>query len=482
MRQRVVICHGIGSAGTTKQRLEVMRRVLLGRGWPITRVIFFAFLLWYVEGRHVPSTMDGDGQAVSWGQGSARGLYREPTTHRNRWIMPSTTMYKPQAYRFKRGRVYKGAVPGGTKSSKSSKSAKSSSSYQQPKGKGHVFWKGAKFKGKGKGKGKGNIFDKDKSLRPTVSPSMSFDTPSPTIVQRPTGVPTSFVTSPPTRSPSSAPTSQPVTPEPGATAQPSTAIPTSVAPTLSPVQTTPTTTAPTPTEQGNGIFRIPNTGFNITFFSNRTEFVNQEQFDDLVGLSLGYLGDHMRNFFTSTDEYAFIGQSTRVRGTAFSFQSGTPLLHNYAGLFRDIRTVPTTEDIDSFIEPAFTEPDAVAEYIALIQTLPPDNPFSETYAIRYELVGGEDDAPDINIPGQQQGIPSLLITKEKESEDGNSNITMPSMLELSLFAMGVVYTVAAFFFLFRRFRSDPETEDSLFASHQVTRPGTKTTASSDSTI
>lgn len=94
----------------------------------------------------------------------------------------------------------------------------------------------------------------------------------------------------------------------------------------------------------------------------------------------------MREVFNTNVDYAYVRQRYRVRGTYFQFQSGVPLWHTYEGLFRDTRPLPTPQDLDRLIEPAFTEPAAVEAYIERIRTeLPPENPFSETYEISYEL-------------------------------------------------------------------------------------------------
>jgi hypothetical protein len=330
----------------------------------------------------------------------------------------------------------------------------------------------APVKGKGRGKGKGirhDIFVKDK---PTISPTpISTILPSePTTTLMPTAAATSpsppiLPTDPPDPVTTSTPSVAPTTPQPVPTSTPTQpplintpnpTLPPTTLPTSSPTipnTNQPTqseaTARPTTTEEGQGIFRVPNSGFNITFFTTREEFVTQEQFDDLVGLSLQYLGDYMRTYFQNTDEYANIGQSTRVRGTAFRFQSGVPLLHNYAGVFRNIRTIPTTQDIDMIIEPAFTEPDAVAEYIALIQTLPPENPFSETFRIEYALVGGGDDAPDIDIPGQQSLVAPSLSTQEssnqqqQQPQQTNSFGQQRMWWEIVVFAVGLIYFLIA---------------------------------------
>lgn len=93
----------------------------------------------------------------------------------------------------------------------------------------------------------------------------------------------------------------------------------------------------------------------------------------------------MSEVFGTNADYAYVGQRYRVAETYFQFQSGVPMLHTYEGLFRDTRPLPTPQDLDRLIEPAFTEPAAVEAYIERIRTeLPPENPFSETYEIFYE--------------------------------------------------------------------------------------------------
>lgn len=405
--------------------------------------------------------------------GDERALYtqwREYTPHHKRSsiFQQSHVGYKNYYY-YSKGMTRVSSVKAKSSKSKSSSSRDHGHWTLKGKGKGNVYWKGAKGRWKGKGGDiADDVFDSEDppptpflTRSPTTSTASptSFPTPndntqsprsSPDSTSSPSALPGPVSSEAPTpirttSQPSSRPTTQsPTTSSPTSVpvAQPTRVPATTFSPTF-PATLSPTTLetdgtfAPTPTDQGNGIFRIPSTGFNITYFTTNSNFVSQEEFDDLVAISLAYLGDYMRNILQNQDEWDYVGQSTRVRGTFFQFQSGTPLLHNFAGLFRDIKPLPTTEDLDRLIEPAFTQPEAVEIYIALIRTLPPENPFSETFEIEYVLVGGSDDAPD--IPRQQSTPFELAIHGNSAEERGSFN--KGTIVRTVLFSVGVAYTL-----------------------------------------
>lgn len=144
---------------------------------------------------------------------------------------------------------------------------------------------------------------------------------------------------------------------------------------------------PTPPPNSNGgggdedsddeSVEVPTDTFEVFYTLSEPRLPTSEEYEQLARLTSNYLEDYMRDEF---------GSDLEIFSTFMifqSFQTGQPARSDYRsiGTFKKTAaSIPTTEELNSLITSAFTDPD-LQDYLARFNTLPAENVFKATNGV-----------------------------------------------------------------------------------------------------